>query len=112
VEDPIIPRFLLDEILRIRDGANYESRWLAKHPADEIQGELKKFTFKSNGIYLFISGAPCGDACLDLLTENPDYSVPWATTSGQNMDLLHGHEYVWLRGKVRLKPGRYPFGNY
>ena len=71
----------------------------------------RQFRFTGIGIYLFISGAPCGDACLDLLSANPDNAIPWSVRPGDDMTLLHGHEYLWERAKVRLKPGTRPLTN-
>jgi hypothetical protein len=64
------------------------------------------FNFNANAIFLFISGTPCGDASLDLLAEDPHNATPWTRPEGIIAPRsLHGHEYIWERGKVRFKPG-------
>jgi hypothetical protein len=96
----------MDELLRLQSEPDYESPWLANNPNANEHGDTRRLTFQGKEIFLFISGAPCGDASLDTLSEHPENSVPWTIRPEDSMDVLHGHEYLWLRGKVRLKPGQ------
>lgn len=64
------------------------------------------FTFNVCKIFLFVSGTPCGDACLDLLAEDPANATPWTLKAEvEDAKIFRGHEYLWERGKVRFKPG-------
>jgi hypothetical protein len=97
-------RFLLDEVIKLQSNEFYQSNWLKRHPLAGQQAP--SFSFLASSIFLFISGAPCGDASLDLLAEDPHNAIPWTTASeSENPDGFRGHEYIWERGKVRFKPG-------
>jgi hypothetical protein len=72
---------------------------------DSVAGRSQPYSLNASGIYLFVSGTPCGDASLDLLAEDPVNSVPWTMRVEDRSIHYHGHEYIWERGKVRFKPG-------
>ena len=96
-------RFLLDEISRLKNDNFYQSPWLVS--CEATQREFL-FDFNVNAIFLFVSGTPCGDASLDLLSQNSNNAIPWTRPEGATApSSLHGHEYIWERGKVRSKPG-------
>jgi tRNA-specific adenosine deaminase 1 len=97
----LIPIFLLDEVIKLQDDDTYDSTWVTRI----TDGTGPQFKFSASSIYLFISGPPCGDASLDLLAEDPDNAIPWTTPTSSEENCLHGHEYIWERGKVRFKPG-------
>src|SRR5262245_49806990 len=92
--------------MRILDEPNYTSKWLSRsiRRAGVGDSDLRPFTFTGTAIYLFVSGAPCGDASLDLLANHSENAIPWKPLE-DGTNILHGHEYLWERGKLRLKPG-------
>ena len=90
--------------MKIRNDSSYRSKWLDKNTDGALNRPL--FVFQATKIYLFVSATPCGDASLDLLAEDPAYAIPWTRPSQSDTVVnLHGHEYIWERGKVRFKPG-------
>jgi hypothetical protein len=93
--------------MQIRGDGSYESPWLSKFSDED--GTTVKFSFNAKSIYLFASGPPCGDACLDILANMPENAVPWERpTTDDTGKVLHGHEYLWEKGRVRIKPGSRP----
>lgn len=89
--------------MRIQEDAFYHSQFLSR---DTARDDTLRFKFTSSKICLFISSAPCGDACLDILGETPAKAEPWIRPKENDIPKhLHGHEYIWERGRVRFKPG-------
>src|SRR5437868_683043 len=106
-------RFLLDEVSRIQTESTYQSLWLERNQRNASSLECPPFTFKAVRIFLFLSSTPCGDASLEFLVEEPSRNVPWVIPPEvHGMVTYRGHEYLWQRGYVRLKPGHPPWLYY
>jgi hypothetical protein len=88
--------------------STYQSSFLQKYLPNQRDDGIQ-FKFVGRKISLFVSSTPCGDACLDILSEDPNKAEPWRRPEGAEVPSnLHGHEYIWERGKVRFKPGNRP----